>query len=321
MSKISIVVSFAVLLLLLPAQSAFAWGPGVHMAIGEFFLNNLALLSPVVAGILASHGDSFLYGCLSPDIFVGKGSRPRPGHSHNWSVAQGILQQAKSTEVQAYALGYMSHLAADTVAHNYYVPNLVSAMPLGGTLPHVYAELLADNYVLWSPRKARRLMRKEHKAEDRALFRSIRRQQPLRPLSFSLKKRLVGDSMHLSNNKGVDGSLRLLSKHLAPHGLRFYFCNQMEISIATVHDLLLHPESCPSRQLDPIGADALARAKNLLLQKRFANLRGMLTPLGNRFPVDPRLVSLPRPLLLEADNLNILRQAHRRYESTGSHAA
>ena len=39
----------------------------------------------------------------------------------------------------------MTHLAADVVAHNYYVPNTLWTMPTGGKLSHVYVEAQAED--------------------------------------------------------------------------------------------------------------------------------------------------------------------------------
>ena len=110
-----------VTLALMPDQ-ALAWGPGVHLALGNSVLSNMGCLPPLVAALLGRHRDAFLYGCLSADIFIGKGTNIKPGHSHNWVTGFKLLKSAQDARVLAYAYGYLSHLAADVVAHNYFVP-------------------------------------------------------------------------------------------------------------------------------------------------------------------------------------------------------
>ena len=95
------------------------------MAIGNNVLAHLHLFAPSLASVLAAHPEQYLYGCLSADIFIGKGCKFTPTHSHNWDMGRTLLRQADSAEAQAYAYGYLSHLAADVIAHNYLVPNIL----------------------------------------------------------------------------------------------------------------------------------------------------------------------------------------------------
>ena len=53
-------------------------------------------------------------------------------------------EAADNPYLQAYSLGYLSHLAADITAHNYYVPNLMNKTLKGGRLSHVY---IRNNFV------------------------------------------------------------------------------------------------------------------------------------------------------------------------------
>ena len=64
---------------LTPAE-ALAWGPGVHLALGNSVLGNFGALPPLIAGLLTRHHNAFLYGCLSADIFIGKGTKIGRAH-------------------------------------------------------------------------------------------------------------------------------------------------------------------------------------------------------------------------------------------------
>src|SRR5207249_91451 len=43
-------------------------------------------------------------------------------HCHAWHVGQEIFDLAHTDPLRAFGLGYLSHLAADAVAHNFFVP-------------------------------------------------------------------------------------------------------------------------------------------------------------------------------------------------------
>ena len=108
-------------LLLLPSD-AWAFGPATHVFLGEQILNNLSYLPPVIADLLRAYPQSFLYGSMAADISLAKKYVPLGRHCHYWHVGEEIFEEADNDRLRAVALGYLSHLAADTIAHNFFVP-------------------------------------------------------------------------------------------------------------------------------------------------------------------------------------------------------
>src|SRR5512140_1458091 len=111
----------AVAVVLLPG-TAQAWGPLAHLSFSAQALGNLSVLGLDVQAILHGHGNDFLYGSLAADIVVGKNLARYLHHCHNWKVGFDVYKLARQPSEQAFALGFLAHLAADTVAHNYFVP-------------------------------------------------------------------------------------------------------------------------------------------------------------------------------------------------------
>jgi len=68
--------------------------------------------------IIRRHRKDFLYGTLMADIIIGKKYMPKDKSSHSWEVAFDLMKSARTDQQRAFVHGYMSHLAADTVAHN-----------------------------------------------------------------------------------------------------------------------------------------------------------------------------------------------------------
>jgi len=133
----------AVLLLVVPTE-AHAWGPLAHLSFSAQALQNLGAVTPSARAILQDFGNEFLYGSLAADIVVGKNMARYLYHCHNWRVGFNVFRQARPGSEQAFALGFLSHLAADTVAHNYYVPfKTVSSFHKSNTR-HAYWELRYD---------------------------------------------------------------------------------------------------------------------------------------------------------------------------------
>ena len=129
---------------LLTPSDLFAWGPGTHIAIGEAVLSSLHLLPAGVQAILRVHRTAFLYGSVAADISFAKKYAPIGRHSHHWHIGEEIGEAADSERLMAAALGYLSHLAADTIAHNLYVPRQLLVTKSTHSVGHTYWEHRMD---------------------------------------------------------------------------------------------------------------------------------------------------------------------------------
>src|SRR5512146_102780 len=112
-------VALAVLAVPTPAH---AWGPLAHLNFSAQALSNLGVVQPSIRAVLQDFANEFLYGSLAADIVVGKNMTRYLYHCHNGRVGFNVFRHAKPGGEQAFALGFLSHLSADTVAHNYFVP-------------------------------------------------------------------------------------------------------------------------------------------------------------------------------------------------------
>ncbi|ACS78095.1 conserved hypothetical protein [Maridesulfovibrio salexigens DSM 2638] len=286
MGKLTLILFFTILLVLGFAASCFAWGPGVHMAIGNAVLSNTMQLSDTVAKLLLSNSTLFLYGCLSADIFIGKGSKAKRLHSHNWQTGFNLLNESTDKHLKAYSLGYLSHLAADIIAHNYYVPNLMQQTRSGGRLSHVYIEMLADDRVDWSAQDAARLFRRANQDAD---F-NLRKHMDAKKYSFLFKKKVFHQTIGLLEYKAVSKSLKI-SKKVVPALRQAYLRSIIDYSYRLVVDMLNSPQNAVALNFDPIGAENIALAKK---ENSWKTALKRSVPFSPRFEVDGRITELPR---------------------------
>lgn len=284
------------LLFLFPAE-AWAWGPGVHLAIGDHVLTHLQGFAPVVASALTLHPQRFLYGCLSADILIGKGCRFTPTHSHNWSTGRTLLRQAESSEEAAYAYGYLSHLAADVIAHNYLVPNMLAFSAGHGKFSHTYVEMQADLRVEWP--EASRLFRLPHKAEDKLLRLAVAQKK----MPFLMKKHLFRQSVWLVEKKSYRRSLGIF-RHANPSTWNIwkdeFILKSIDLAQNLVMNLLSDPLRSPALECDPIGSANLDQIRSFRKRQRDYYLRHGQ---GIIFPLDPRLETF---LLPQGDNHELI---------------
>src|SRR5512134_457428 len=114
-TRIILVLSF----LLVPA-AAFAWGPLTHIYLGNELFSLGALLPAGILEVIRRYRKDFLYGNIMADIIIGKKYLPDDKCSHSWEVGFDLLRAAKTPQQKSFVYGYLSHLAADTVAHHSY---------------------------------------------------------------------------------------------------------------------------------------------------------------------------------------------------------
>jgi Zinc dependent phospholipase C len=133
----------ALLILAFPSD-AQAWGPLAHLNFSAQSLANIGVVQAGLRGVLTDFGNEFLYGSLAADIVVGKNMSRFLYHCHNWRVGFNVFKHAKPGGEQAFALGFLSHLAADIVAHNYFVPYKTVASYHKASTRHAYWELRYD---------------------------------------------------------------------------------------------------------------------------------------------------------------------------------
>ena len=119
---------------------AYAWTPGTHIYLGQTMLANLHLLPAAVADLLHAYPFDFLYGNIAADSSIAKNYAPLGRHCHYWHVGQEIHDLAGSDALRAFGLGYLCHLAADTVAHNYFVPRQLVLTSSTAAVGHSYWE-------------------------------------------------------------------------------------------------------------------------------------------------------------------------------------
>jgi len=249
----------AVLLVAIIPENAWAWGAGIHVSQGSFVLENLSLIKPNIAAILAANPMDYIYGCVSADIFIGKGYRRRDDHCHNWSVGVKTLNSASDNSTKAYAYGYLTHLSADVIAHNYFIPKLLCTTPAPNGLGHVYWEFRADRFVKkkhWT--LASRVVSMRNHGAD-MLIKKVMNRSGLR---FGAKKMVFKRAMRLN-----DLMMTMRRVETAPAPKKKITKKQVatlnNYSINLILDYLRSGHHALALQYDPVGTDNMIKARQI----------------------------------------------------------
>jgi hypothetical protein len=252
----------AVVLLVLCPATLLAWTPGTHIYLGESILANLGLLPGSVAELLRAFPFDFLYGNIAADSSIAKKYAPVGRHCHHWPVGLQILAKARSDALRSFAYGYLSHLAADTVAHNFYVPRQLVITSSTTGFGHSYWESrlethLGDRFA----RTARNILRLDHTPAD-TLLDGI-----LAPTIFSVKtnRRLFRGMVYLTESQGWQRAFQVASEvsrwDLPADEVEGY----MTLTFDLIMEFLADPDATVLRW-DPSGEQPLRAAKGMRRQ-------------------------------------------------------
>ncbi|MBI3183011.1 MAG: zinc dependent phospholipase C family protein [Myxococcales bacterium] len=246
--------------LLWPAD-AFAFGPLAHLQFSSAALDSLSLFTAGTRSLLVNHSGEFLYGSVAADIVVGKNLAKYAVHCHNWLIGFRVLERARNDAQKAFSLGFLGHLACDTVAHNYYVPyKTVQAFRRRGS-GHAYWELRFDQRQsadLW--KLAREVTKAEYRAHDLHLQEVLSESQVL---PFSISRRLFGSYLRaacLENWQRVSGVVAG-ERDLSLHAEEIRECQKL--AVAHLVEAIRRGPEAECVQADPTGARNLQLARQL----------------------------------------------------------
>lgn len=268
-----ILLIIAITAVLIPTD-ALAWGGGIHLQLGSQVLADLKMASGDLAALLTAHPKDFLYGCLAPDITFGKKYTHTLLHCHRWGIGRTLLKEAKNDHQKACAYGYLCHLAADTVAHNYYVPyKIIRSFPTI-TMKHAYWEMRFEAFVdkhIWE--LARIVCHADRRAND-VLLRNVLASTIF---SFGTNKRIFNSIMVLSRMERLQKIMQTLSSKSRYQLAESDRDEYMQLAKEAMLDFLHDPQDSKFLKVDPTGERALAAADTLRKALRIRYKSGFMS--------------------------------------------
>jgi len=174
-----------------------------------------------------------------------------------------IVEAAESEREEAFAYGYVSHLAGDVYSHNHYVPVQLVVSYQARTLRHIYWEArfdAAQERDRW--RLVRTVMRHRYRDLDRLVERVVERTL----FSFKTNKRIFDSVMALQQIEQWQVMVKGLgerSRYPLPQADVDRFNG---LCVSAIQDMLLHGHESACQHADPTGREAIAQA-NLLRRK------------------------------------------------------
>ncbi len=257
--RIALAVVAVGLLLAVAPDTLHAWTPGTHIYLAQNVLASAHLLPTTVADLIRAFPYDYLYGNIAADSSIAKNFAPVSRHCHHWHVGQEIHDLAPTDALRAFGLGYLSHLAADTVAHNYFVPRQLAVTSSRSGLGHAYWESRFETHLGEEfARTAKEVIQLDHTPADAHL------DQLISPTIFSVRtnRKLFRGMVHLVETRSWQRAFRMAREHsrwdLAEEDVE----QHMALSFEFVMEMLGDDRPL-ARRLDPAGAEPLRAARYL----------------------------------------------------------
>lgn len=130
--------------LLLHSYDACAWGLGTHVYFAHSLLWAMPALDPKFRRAALNFSRLVMAGACLPDLTIMDKNLTQ---THLWETAFTLLKHAQSDEERAIALGYISHLYIDVIAHNHFVPAHEVIWFEYGMTGHIACEWAMDGYL------------------------------------------------------------------------------------------------------------------------------------------------------------------------------
>lgn len=136
--------------LCLHSSHAFAWGLFTHLYFAQQLIWVVPLADPRLLRIIREFPHLVMAGACLPDlaIFAKFGKTNAFKANHQWLTVEKLFSEARDDKEIAIAIGYGSHLLADVIAHNHFVPvHEILWMDIPDTT-HIASEWAMDAHVL-----------------------------------------------------------------------------------------------------------------------------------------------------------------------------
>lgn len=121
-----------------------AWGLYTHVYFAQSLLFATPLLDKRFREAIKQFPELVMAGACLPDLAV---ISKKFNTTHQWQKAEFLINNARSPQETAMAIGYASHLYVDVIAHNHFVPAHEALWSNESVFTHIASEWAMDVHI------------------------------------------------------------------------------------------------------------------------------------------------------------------------------
>lgn len=139
-----------ILALIICLISVSAYGPNYHLKDLDLVLEDPETNGTTISGLILDNYDACLSGLEYPDVGIFEYYTNFKAYAglHNYNTVDELLKISRNNRDRAFAYCWKIHLTADSVSHNYFVPNTIKSTKLPNYIIHPLRELSVDGKYL-----------------------------------------------------------------------------------------------------------------------------------------------------------------------------
>src|SRR3990167_8997020 len=176
--------------------------------------------------------------------------------------------------LKAFPYDYLSHLAADVIAHNFYIPNQLYLTSSTKRFGHIYWEFRSDEYIEKRYWKIAKMVINRHNHHNDEFMQDIIKRKLI---TFRTKKQIYSHSINVNDIALWQKAVAMVSRSSRWDVKKKDIDFLNRVSINMIISLLKNPNSSLCFNYDPVGTDNLLSSK----RKRRINI-----VLNGRYPVE-----------------------------------
>lgn len=213
---------------------ANAWGLVTHLYFAQSLLWAMPLLDPRLQRAIKNFPELVMAGACLPDLAI---VSHRYRHTHLWENAHQLMLTAQTDEELAIAIGYVSHLYVDVIAHNHFVPAHEAMWHKNEVITHITSEWAMDAHLAPLMNTSPRCLLTQHR-DVISKFISIQFRCTEKATTIALKRLAFWDGIlrFVKLPSLIYGVVRLLDKRVLKHFV--YYVAKTQVAVADIGEVL-----------------------------------------------------------------------------------
>ena len=221
--------------MLLYSVDANAWGLVTHLYFAQSLLWAMPLLDPRLQRAITRFPELVMAGACLPDLAI---VSHRYRHTHLWENAHQLMMTATTDEETAIAIGYLSHLYVDVIAHNHFVPAHEALWHKNEMLTHIASEWAMDGHLapLMKNTSPRYLLNKHQTVISQFISVQFRCSRPITDLALKRLAFWDGVLRFVKLPTIIYGLVRLVDKRVFKNFV--YYVAKTQVAVADIGTVL-----------------------------------------------------------------------------------